>query len=67
MLAIEIDGESHCGKEKYDKVRQERLEEFGIQFLRFEDMEIFYNLDEVLKEIEFRIKQVKQYLKHNRI
>lgn len=52
MLAIEIDGESHHGKEKYDKARQKQLEVLGINFLRFKDTEVFYNLEEVLKTIE---------------
>lgn len=57
MLAIEIDGESHHGKEKYDANRQKQLEDLGIRFLRFEDTEIFYNLEEVLKTIENWIKE----------
>lgn len=57
MLAIEIDGESHFGKEKYDKNRQKQLEDLGIRFLRFEDAEVFYNLEEVLKTIENWIKE----------
>lgn len=56
MLAIEIDGESHFGKEKYDENRQKQLEDSGVRFLRFEDTEIFYNLEEVLKTIEKWIK-----------
>ncbi|MBA4319424.1 MAG: DNA methylase [Flavobacterium sp.] len=52
MLAIEIDGESHFGKEKYDKNRQKQLEDLGVRFLRFEDTEIFCNLEKVLKTIE---------------
>ncbi len=57
MLAIEIDGESHFGKEKYDESRQKTLENLGIRFLRFKDTEIIYNLDDVLKKIENWIKQ----------
>jgi very-short-patch-repair endonuclease len=57
LLAIEIDGESHFGKEEYDEARQKKLENMGIRFLRFEDTEIIYNLDEVLKKIETWIKQ----------
>ena len=56
MLAIEIDGLSHIGKEKYDKKRQQRLESLGIRFLRFEDEEVFYNIGKVLSDIEKWIK-----------
>lgn len=52
MLAIEIDGESHIGAEEFDKIRQERLESLGVRFLRFNSMDVFYNLDNVVKEIE---------------
>lgn len=52
MLAIEIDGLSHWGKEEYDKERQSKLESLGINFIRFNDEEIFYNLDGVLETIE---------------
>ena len=43
MLAIEIYGISHWGKEEYDKERQVKLESLGIKFLRFSDDEIYYN------------------------
>ena len=57
MLVIEIDGDSHIGKEKYDKVRQNRLESVGIRFLRFDAMKVYYHTDSVLKEIEDWIKK----------
>ena len=52
MLAIEIDGVSHIGKEMYDTERQNRLEKLGVRFLRFKDDDVFYNCDYVVKEIE---------------
>jgi very-short-patch-repair endonuclease len=52
MLAIEIDGGTHIGKEKYDAARQQKLEKFGVRFLRFKDEDVFYNCDWVMKEIE---------------
>ena len=55
MLAIEIDGISHPNQEKFDKKRQEKLENMGIKFLRFEDDLVNYNLPKVLNEIEKRI------------
>ena len=58
MLAIEIDGISHIGQEKYDKQRQEKLESLGIKFLRFDDNEVFYNIENVIGKIE---KWIKDY------
>ncbi len=52
MLAIEIDGESHIGKEEYDVTRQEKLEQYGVTLLRFDDLTVRQNLDSVVKEIE---------------
>jgi very-short-patch-repair endonuclease len=52
MLAVEIDGVSHIGKEQYDTKRQNRLEILGVRFLRFKDEDVFYNCDYVVKEIE---------------
>jgi very-short-patch-repair endonuclease len=57
MLAIEIDGESHYGNEDKDKIRQQEIKKFGIHFLRFDDSEIFYNLNEVIKVIESWIEK----------
>ena len=52
MLAIEIDGGTHIGKEKYDAARQKKLEKLGVRFLRFKDDDVFYNCDWVMSEIE---------------
>lgn len=52
MLAVEIDGVSHIGKELYDAKRQRKLEKLGVRFLRFKDDDVFYNCDYVVKEIE---------------
>jgi very-short-patch-repair endonuclease len=53
-LAIEVDGDSHFseGSELCDKARQDFIESFGISFLRFNNKEIYENLDEVLSKIE---------------
>lgn len=42
LLAIEIDGESHYGNEEADKIRQNEIEKLGINFLRFDDSEVYY-------------------------
>lgn len=47
-LVIEIDGDSHIGKEQEDKERQSEIEKLGITFLRFEDLEVKKNLDGLL-------------------
>lgn len=53
QLAIEIDGESHVHEEVSikDKKRQRRLEELGVRFLRFDDLEVKNEMNYVLNVI----------------
>ncbi len=59
-LAIEIDGNSHYieNARLSDRERQNRIETFGIQFLRFTNIEIYENLEGVLLKIVERIRQI---------
>ena len=57
MLAIEIDGESHYGKEKKDEARDKRLNQLGVTVLRFDDLDVRYDLEKVLEKIEEWIKE----------
>jgi very-short-patch-repair endonuclease len=52
-LVIEVDGESHLGKEnqEYDKVRQDEIESLGISFLRFTNQDVYRNLNKVISVI----------------
>lgn len=51
-LAIEIDGDTHIYKYDYDEERQRALEKLGVHFLRFEDIEVKKNMNNVLRVIE---------------
>jgi len=51
-LTIEIDGDTHIYKYDYDDKRQRELENLGVHFLRFEDIEIKKNMWNVLRVIE---------------
>jgi very-short-patch-repair endonuclease len=57
MLAIEIDGETHNDKGEEDKDRQARLEQLGIRFLRFTDMDVKHNIEGVIATIENLVKK----------
>lgn len=57
MLAIEIDGESHIGKEEYDTLRDGRLNDLGVHVLHFDDLDVRQNLDGVVKVIEHWIEK----------
>jgi very-short-patch-repair endonuclease len=45
-----------------DAERQEYLESFSIEFLRFKNEEVYQDLDGMIDKIEERVKQLKQKL-----
>ncbi len=57
MLAIEIDGMSHNYEEAFlkDEARQQKMESFGIKFLRFSEAEVKNDILNVLRTIETEI------------
>ena len=57
MLAIELDGYSHQNIETYekDKKKNKRLNELGVYVLRFEDKEIYHDIQNVLRAVEIYI------------
>jgi len=55
-LAIEVDGSSHIGKEDYDKARQEYIEDFGIEVIRFTNENVLGNINKVVSQIEQVVK-----------
>ena len=59
MLAIEIDGNSHDFKYEYDTNRQGELETWGVQFIRFTDVEVKKEIFSVILAIEQQIEQLK--------
>ena len=56
-FVIEIDGDSHFLREKEDTERQQRLEQLGIRFLRFDDLDVKFRMDRVLNTIREWIRQ----------
>ena len=54
-LAIEIDGSSHDHKYDYDLRRQYELERLGVKFIRFDDIDIKRNMNDVLRALEIVI------------
>ncbi|MFZ1322652.1 MAG: endonuclease domain-containing protein [Ignavibacteria bacterium] len=59
-LAIEVDGNTHNSLEEIeqDKVRQKRIENYGIEFLRFRNEEILSDIENVLDKIKKRILEI---------
>ncbi len=59
MLALEVDGKSHNDKFMYDVHRQHKLESLGVNFLRFTDLEVKKDMNNVLNTIENWIEETK--------
>lgn len=60
-LAIEIDGPTHHSPEAqaYDKARQQHIEAFGIEFLRFSNAQVYQELDFVVNAIRQRVLELR--------
>ncbi len=60
LLAIEIDGMSHNYEEAYlkDELRQQKLESFGIRFLRFSETEVKYDMVNVIRALEAEVLDI---------
>ena len=52
-LGIEIDGDSHfhAGAQEYDRKRQDFIDSFGIQVLRFLNTDVYESIEGVLETI----------------
>ena len=58
MLAIEIDGSSHNDKYDYDMERQSKLQDLGVKFIRFNDLDVKGNMAGVLIALEDKIREI---------
>ncbi len=58
LLAIEVDGSSHDFNYEEDLSRQERIERFGITVVRFEDIRVKRDMNGVLKELRWQIREL---------
>ena len=62
MLIIEVDGITHQWEEVYKKdlVREENLKAIGFHIMRFNDDEILSDINNVIRAIEFYIKDFEE-------
>lgn len=58
MLAIELDGYTHQFQDviEKDELKEKRLNELGVAVLRFQDEEVYNDVENVVREIEAYIK-----------
>jgi len=61
FLAIEIDGSSHVFDEVQinDIKRQERLESLGVRFIRFDDLDVKRNMQEVVRQLVLKVEELR--------
>ncbi len=57
MLVIELDGDTHAGRETLDEERTRTLERLGFRVLRFANVDVMGNLEGVLAIIGAAIQQ----------
>ena len=50
-LAIEIDGDSHEERLRYDQIRTEFLKKYGYKVIRFSNHQVHFEINSVLDEI----------------
>ena len=62
MLAVEVDGNSHLFEDiaMNDVKRQNKLEKFGVNFIRFSDTEVKQQMSMILIALENKIEQLKE-------
>ena len=56
MLVIEIDGDTHAGREVYDAMRTDYLNEQGYEVIRFLNSDVLTNLDGVLEVLAVAVQ-----------
>lgn len=58
-LVIEVDGEVHntISQSERDQERTEILKEFGLRELRFTNMDVFENIEKVIRKIELELSK----------
>jgi very-short-patch-repair endonuclease len=62
MLAIEVDGDSHLNTDIQinDIIRQETLEKLGVQFIRFNDLDVKKNMNDVIRCFQAKVEELKE-------
>jgi very-short-patch-repair endonuclease len=58
-----VDGYTHEDKVEEDLLRDQKLKAFGYHVLRIQDEEIFGDLENVNREIEYTIEQIEMKIK----
>ena len=58
-LCIEVEDQSHDRKWEEDEQRTKYLNNFWIKIIRYTNEQIYHNLDGVIKDLEWKIKEME--------
>lgn len=58
-LVIELDGSQHYEENvfEYDKIREEFMKSLDIKTIRFNNLDVFKSLDEVMERVYFEVRK----------
>ena len=58
-LVIELDGSQHYEENslEYDKIREEFMKNLDIKTIRFNNLDVFKSLDEVMERVYFEVRK----------
>ena len=56
-LVVELDDSSHEDKTEYDRIRSQKLEDYGYRIIRFLNVDIYEDIDGVMEELARYIGQ----------
>ena len=59
MLAIELDGDTHSNQVKYDIERTKNLNKLGIEVIRYNNKDIYNNIEGVYLDLEEKVNKRK--------
>ena len=60
MLAIEIDGDSHAEQVEYDHERTLKLNQLGVEVIRYTNQDVLSSIDGVCSDLQKKIKDRKK-------
>ena len=58
LLVIEVDGDYHNGQEEYDHLRTDKLNELGINVIRYTNHQVINSIDFVKEDLSQKIQKI---------
>ena len=58
MLSVEVDGDSHQKKLRYDEERTNKLEDYGVTVIRYSNEDVLHNIRGVGLDLSRRVEKL---------